>query len=1239
VALAALVAGLTLSPRAVPPAAAATISVTTTEDELNEDGDCALREAVRAANQRTAVDACRREGGGEADTEVDEILIPAGIYTLTIAGAGEDGAGSGDLDLTRDMVVSGAGAGSTTIDGSALDRVFHVDPAGTGTIGVTIRGLTIQNGATVPISFVNPGGGGVRLGVAQTLGAPVPSGGLTLADCVVRGHSTTGFGAGIANNAGTLTLLRTTVSGNTGAQLGGGIHNGDFGTLTLVDSTVSENTAGDGGGIYSGAFDTTLGGTRVTVVNSTISGNIAGGGGGGIARNRGVLAMTNSTLSGNRAGYGGGIWSSAYDTGPNSLNNCTVAGNDTRGAPGAGISSDGPLAVSNTIIAGNVGADCAGGLTSGGHNLIQAPACTIGGDAAGNIIGVDAGLEMLADHGGSTPTHALRPDSPAINAGRPARPGASALTCAATDQRGFLRPRGSACDIGAFEAAGGFAVSGARPNRAGNGGPATAVVFGDGFDDAATVRLVRAGEADIVARLVAGGGDSVLGATFDLAGRAPGAWDVVVTNPDDNSAVLPAGFTIEAPRAPQLFAQVIGRSAVRRGLAERYFVVFGNRGNVDAHGVPLTLSVPGDEILQLEIDIAPPPLHPEQPPTVWTRVPIEVDADGAGEGADINIPLVLASIPAGYTGALHFLLITPLSAPDSDTAEITVGIDVPGLTSEAVAALAAAAHAYGTEALGAAIPAEVIPDIERYLTDQVAAVRNQGQRTWVDSVGTDPGVFSLAQLVIDAAQFGVARAAAAAAATAAPAPHGLGWRGSLRDLLASLLRPASAEAECLQCGGGDGTACVLCRAGTFCKPNGDPSCPRRPPPGSPTPRPTPRKPRCPPPLVPHFGRCVPRKCLKQPILPGAATPSDPECDKVPRRRRRSSDPNDKSGRQGVSAAQFVPAGVPFAYVIHFENEATATAPAREVVITDQLDLTAFDLDTVALGAMSFGAATTSAPAGSTTFRGGIDLRPEQNLLVRLDAALDRATGRVTWRFDALDATTLALPDDPLAGFLPPNVRPPDGEGSVQLTVQARPGLSTGTRICNQASIVFDANEAIETAAFCNTVDASPPRSGVLPLPPTQLDPEVRLQWSGDDEGAGIASYTIYLSTDGGPFAPLLTDTTDTAATFPGRLGERYAFCAIATDLVGNVEPKACPPAGDTSVVIGPPPTPTPPPPCPGDCNGSGTVTVDELVRGVNITLGHAALASCPPFDRGGDGAVTVDELVAAVVAALSGCGA
>jgi CSLREA domain-containing protein len=61
--------------------AGTTIPVNTTTDELNNDGDCSLREAVQAASTDTAADACPAGNGW------DTISIPAGTYQLTLAGA------------------------------------------------------------------------------------------------------------------------------------------------------------------------------------------------------------------------------------------------------------------------------------------------------------------------------------------------------------------------------------------------------------------------------------------------------------------------------------------------------------------------------------------------------------------------------------------------------------------------------------------------------------------------------------------------------------------------------------------------------------------------------------------------------------------------------------------------------------------------------------------------------------------------------------------------------------------------------------------------------------------------------------------------------------------------------------------------------------------------------------------------------------------------------------------------
>ncbi len=132
----ALLAGVLLAN----PARAATIAVTTAVDELDADGDCSLREAIRAANLDVAGDACPAGAGA------DEVVVPAGIYTLAIAGIAEDGGLTGGLDVTADLILTGAGAGTTIIDGGRLDRVVHIDPRG-DRIAVTLRGAPSRTAA------------------------------------------------------------------------------------------------------------------------------------------------------------------------------------------------------------------------------------------------------------------------------------------------------------------------------------------------------------------------------------------------------------------------------------------------------------------------------------------------------------------------------------------------------------------------------------------------------------------------------------------------------------------------------------------------------------------------------------------------------------------------------------------------------------------------------------------------------------------------------------------------------------------------------------------------------------------------------------------------------------------------------------------------------------------------------------------------------------------------------------
>lgn len=59
--------------------------------------------------------------------------------------------------------------------------------------------------------------------------------------------------------------------------------------------------------------------------------------------------------------------------------------------------------------------------------------------------------------------------------------------------------------------------------------------------------------------------------------------------------------------------------------------------------------------------------------------------------------------------------------------------------------------------------------------------------------------------------------------------------------------------------------------------------------------------------------------------------------------------------------------------------------------------------------------------------------------------------------------------------------------------------------------------------------------------------------------------------------------------------------------------------------------------CTGDCDGNGTVAINELILGVNIAIENQAVTVCPPFDANDSGAVEINELIQGVNNAISGC--
>jgi len=96
-----------------------------------------------------------------------------------------------------------------------------------------------------------------------------------------------------------------------------------------------------------------------------------------------------------------------------------------------------------------------------------------------------------------------------------------------------------------------------------------------------------------------------------------------------------------------------------------------------------------------------------------------------------------------------------------------------------------------------------------------------------------------------------------------------------------------------------------------------------------------------------------------------------------------------------------------------------------------------------------------------------------------------------------------------------------------------------------------------------------------------------LDWNGSDPagGAGLESFTVFASTDGGPFTPLVTDTTSRRRTFQGEAGRTYSFYTRARDRVGRREP--APPIPDLIVTL------------PNDCNANGVGDPTDISGGAS----------------------------------------
>ncbi|MCH7697826.1 MAG: hypothetical protein IH865_02655 [Chloroflexi bacterium] len=677
------------------------------------------------------------------------------------------------------------------------------------------------------------------------------------------------------------------------------------------------------------------------------------------------------------------------------------------------------------------------------------------------------------------------------------------------------------------------------PTKGGNTGSVSTVIYGafGQFADGATATLTRSGEPDVVGDPVGVASDgSRIATTFDLSGSTLGAWDVAVINADGTTFTLPSGFTIEEGRAAQVWVDIVGRDVIRADRQQTYTILFGNRGNVNALGVPLWIGgIPEGATWDLGFEVTPPPLSDID----WTQVPTQIETEG-----EIRVPLFIPVIPPDFTGALEISLAV---SAGQEPFELHAWLNPCYFESPLDPDVVQCGLALFEEALNVVgffgVPVHCTRAAGELLGRQVLSAVDMGVDAWAQETSLGSVLFDVTQMHVDILEFGILCAGEVSPGVA-----------QLVNAVQFALQAVEVYEECRE----------------FFSP-----------------------------VLERFLRVL----LVQAF-----------------------DPNEKVGSSGAGPQQYISGEEPLRYSILFENLETATAPAQEVVITDRLDPATMDNSTFSLGSISFGDRTITPPFGLSSFVTEVDLRPDNNLLVKIEAGLDVASGVATWRFTSLDPLTGEPPEDPLAGFLPPNVTPPQGDGSVLFTVRPRDSLSTGTEVRNRAAIVFDVNAPIDTSEWLNTLDNTGPSSQVLPLPSTQDSTTFEVQWSGADVGSGIMDYSVLVSENGGPYAAWLTNTADTSAIFDGESDKTYAFYSIARDWADNTEepPTVADMTTTTLGTVSPTPTrtltrtPTSTPTMPvvaGDVNCDGTI---DAVDAAFILQFSAGLLGSLPCAGGAD---------------------
>lgn len=461
-------------------AEAATFTVTTDADS----GPGSLRQAIIDANANGVADTI------DFDADYTIVLLstlPDVTTDISINGNGWDrtivdgGNPPGDTDGVRAFKVRVGG--TLVLDGVMVQNCLAVEPGDFYGGAVWSEGVFVFRNSRAEqnrsfyggfLANVHPGHATIefsdmQFNLGEYAGGAVHNlfgGVFEASDSVFYDNTGGDAGGAVFNERGEATIQRCAVVSNSSYELGGGIcHRGNYSPtafLDVKDSLFFDNNAAVGGGVYITGDGSNPSRVDSRLTNVEISGNHADLYGGGLYAN-GRVDLSNGTVSGNTSDdSGGGI----YNWGGLWLSNVTII--DNTALIGGGIRTDNDsdlddVFMKNSIIAGNIGGNCAGQFTTFGYNIEDTDTCDLN-PGAGDLPQTDPLVEPLADNGGPTNTHALQSGSPANDGGNPGGCtwnddgdlGTPEIELT-FDQRDYPRPwdgdrNGTpVCDVGAYE--------------------------------------------------------------------------------------------------------------------------------------------------------------------------------------------------------------------------------------------------------------------------------------------------------------------------------------------------------------------------------------------------------------------------------------------------------------------------------------------------------------------------------------------------------------------------------------------------------------------------------------------------------------------------------------------------------------------------------------------------------------------------------------------------------------------